>query len=97
MLDIFEQPKLYIADVTFSFSFRKDGSKKQEQEIVKLSKRPMILMPDNSFPSEAYREAYIKRVMSDSGIKWEYSKTKIDVKFDEVKFSSNLTYYFETD
>jgi hypothetical protein len=101
MFDIFAdfkpQPKLYIADVTVSFSYKpRKNSKTVERHTVTLEKVPIVLN-GREFPTKKTEEHFMKRVFDKHGKgKFDDSNMRL-VKIDNCKYSSDLAYKFDYD
>lgn len=93
LIDIFAQPNLYIVDVVITRKIPtiKMGQPTYITVIKKFHKHPALLN-DSQFPSDTYKNKWIRKYweMSDDIFK----KSTFEVKFEDIKFSSKITYDF---
>lgn len=101
MFDIFaekEQPLLYIADISVSFTYKpRSNSQKREEIVVNLNKIPIILL-NEEFPTERYKDRFLKKIYEENISSGYYSNAKATVKsIKNITFSSKLAYHFDYD
>jgi hypothetical protein len=109
MIDIFQQPDLYISDIKVSI----DGSKIPFKEYLKIHRirrfnefgkltptiisqtieRVPVLLINGEFPDEVYEKNFIERHF-DNIPKGNY---EYEVEFFNTKFSSKIQYYYNLD
>jgi len=108
MIDIFQQPDLYIADVTV----RIDGNKIPFSEYLKIHRtrrfnewgkliptvisqtveRLPVLLLDGNFPDDGYGRSFIEKNFD----RIPKGKYKYEVEFSNIKFSSRIQYYYQS-
>lgn len=102
MIDIFadikEQPKLYIADVTVTGSYKARANSKKLEKIMLLLGRVPIILLDGEPPTENYNQRFLRRVYDAHIKKGDFSSMNLRIAaIENVKFSSNLNYHFDYD
>lgn len=103
MIDIFKQPKLYIADIEIKYKRtstppRKGRHNKKimvyekaiELKLV-LEKQPVLLL-DGELPSKRYKEEFLKRF--ENRYQGKFEELTFDIKIIKSTFSSNINYPF---
>ena len=99
MIDIFSdikpQPKLYIADVKISVSYKVRS--KMETVNLNLKKIPIVLL-NGKHPTNVSRIDFFRRLYDIHIKKGKFEKTTMKIiSIENTKFSSNLAYEFNYD
>jgi hypothetical protein len=104
MIDIFVQPKLYIADIEIEYKRKNPAPRKgrynknlmvyekQARSVLRLSKQPVLLI-NNDFPSNKYKGKFLEK-FSDRYI-GKFEELSFKVTFSNIKYSSEINYYFD--
>jgi hypothetical protein len=101
MIDIFAdiktQPKLYIADVTVTGSYKaRANSKKVDKIMILLGKVPIVLADDGLPPTKSMEQKFLSRVYDNHIKKGDFSRMNLRiVAIENITFSSKLAYNFD--
>jgi hypothetical protein len=99
MIDIFEDikpdPKLYIADIVISASYKVRN--KLEKVKVRIQQTPIVLA-NGKLPTKLIEERFFRGVYDNHIKKGKFENTTMKIEsIENIRFSSNLAYVFNYD
>ena len=93
MIDIFDEPKLYVADITIEFLVKTKQAKKHVKMTKKFFKHPIILL--NNKPATENCEKRFMKLIYDKITSSHLPDSLKITNIENVKFSSKLAYKFD--